>query len=900
MRKSEVFALILLGQLLCSNLFAQLEPPGGGDGCTNCPPYTNIYFPAPYVPGLKVSIPPFSGTNLPINLLEADPAGTYDIYTASNLVASAWNDVLQGTNGQTNFTLPFPFTQMGFFRAARTDTPVMNTASMTVYFPNNNVNTNLTSAIISGGPAAAMAVLVNDTNLADAVWIPFSAVPYVLLGTNDGTYQVEFGFIGSDGQVNWTSTSVTLDTTPPALFITSPSNNVVTQPVIQLTGYSPEALASISYDITNAAGLVTNQQVLVLDQFYDTNSLKFTTNAFQAFDIPLTNGLNNITIHATDLAGNTTTLTTNFTLDYSSKTNPPVLNVNWPQVGVKICGSNFTCNGSVSDPTVLITVQLVDANSNTNILNAVVGRAGDFWAEGLPLNGGTNYLTLTTTDAAGNTSTTNLIVVQGDVGLGIDPVSAGQTTVTGEINSSDYTIWVNGAAATNNGDGTWAAQIAPIRANGDTVEAMAIPNSDNGGYGSAAQADSFGNPKSTQAQGVQAQAEAPSGVFISSYQENDEEDYVEMGGSPDNPYYHLAYSDVNFTHWTDGKSSRGQRSFHDDPLIPVLYKYAWPATTWPQSLTNGAGTEIYLTYGITNLFVCNPPSLQKEHCKISQNDTNGWPQGYQRTADTKIKLATGGKPGSRRMNLWLISATATEYLPPWLNYPLASTNIDPKRISVFGNTLRSDGTMYVLLPDNAKPDATPVITGAPNYYSFNVTAQKYLSYFDLYVEQANPGYSFLPYGPNYVGHASWKLSTEAPSDALQYISTNLTAYLNHTWGVFPGPSGSICSDNPGQLESDGANNGANIHRKFYISFSGLLNGLSVTRGMKLAPPAYCVTGFNCNSAARYAGYASGVHSLPDDQSPQNFGVTLIGMYPPILSSDPFEDDVDIFQSQSLW
>jgi hypothetical protein len=46
---------------------------------------------------------------------------------------------------------------------------------MIAYFSDNYVNTNLASAIITGGPAAALAVLVNDTNLADARWIPFSA-----------------------------------------------------------------------------------------------------------------------------------------------------------------------------------------------------------------------------------------------------------------------------------------------------------------------------------------------------------------------------------------------------------------------------------------------------------------------------------------------------------------------------------------------------------------------------------------------------------------------------------------------------------------------------------------------------------------------------------------------------
>jgi hypothetical protein len=189
-------ALLTIGNILQ----AQPGPPGFGDPGTNGSGYTNnISY--PYVPGLKLAIPPLSGTNLPINLREADPAGTYDLYFASNLISSPWNDVLSGTNGQTNFILTFPQSKLGFFRATRTDTPITNAADLTVYFPNQFVNTNVTAAFISGGVAAGTAILVNDTNTADAMWVPFSSSPNVLLGTNDGTYQVWFGFKGSDGTV---------------------------------------------------------------------------------------------------------------------------------------------------------------------------------------------------------------------------------------------------------------------------------------------------------------------------------------------------------------------------------------------------------------------------------------------------------------------------------------------------------------------------------------------------------------------------------------------------------------------------------------------------------------------------------------------------------------------------
>ena len=63
----------------------------------------------------------------------------------------------------------------------------------------------------------------------------------------------------------------------------------------------------------------------------------------------LTNGLNTITLYAADLAGNVTATNFNITVDYSSKTNPPAVQVYWPLNGVAVCGAGFACNGWVRD-----------------------------------------------------------------------------------------------------------------------------------------------------------------------------------------------------------------------------------------------------------------------------------------------------------------------------------------------------------------------------------------------------------------------------------------------------------------------------------------------------------------------------------------------------------------------
>ena len=89
----------------------------------------------------------------------------------------------------------------------------------------------------------------------------------------------------------------------------------------------------------------------------------------------------------------------------------------------------------------------VDANGNTNYFNGLVGRDGIFWVENVPLSAGTNCLALTLSNPAG-TTTTNFTLIQSSVGLSVNAVQAGDTTVSGSIGADGYTIWVNGTNAT--------------------------------------------------------------------------------------------------------------------------------------------------------------------------------------------------------------------------------------------------------------------------------------------------------------------------------------------------------------------------------------------------------------------------------------------------------------------
>ena len=311
--------------------------------------------------------------------------------------------------------------------------------------------------------------------------------------------------------------------------------------MIQLTGYSPENLSRISYDLTNASGAFNNQQVLVKDQFYDTGTAEFTTNYFQAFDMPLTNGLNVITLHAADLAGNMTTISTN--IYCTTNANLPVVTLLWPQDGMQISGNSFTIQGQVSDPTATVTLTSVDANGNTSNFNGRTGRDGIFWIENVPLNAGTTSLALTLNNAAGGT-TTNFSLVQSGVGLTVNAVQAGDTTAEVTIDTDGYTVWVNGVPATDNGDGTWTASITPIGIGGGLVQVTAIPNDSNTGNNLRAAGRFSAAQTSGQTPSVNTQAtvQPPQGVFFSAYHYNVQMDYLLMNPNEDD-YWALDWQD---------------------------------------------------------------------------------------------------------------------------------------------------------------------------------------------------------------------------------------------------------------------------------------------------------------------------------------------------------------------
>ena len=556
---------------------------------------------------------------------------------------------------------------------------------------------------VAGSPYY-IAVLVDDGNFSNAVWQTYSgSTVTVNLGSAQGWHDVWIGLRGhADDPTNavWQWTRLKLVYTPTVLTLTNPTVATVDKPVIQLQGYSSTALSRISYDLSNAAGTVTNQPVLVEGQDYSTNTLEFTTNYFQAYDVPLTNGANVITLHATDNAGNVTTLVTNLTLTYSNKP-APVVQLLWPQDGMEIIGSNMVCRGWVSDDTATVTVQLVDANGATNNAGALVGRDGNFYTDNLTLATGTNYLSYTVTDAAGNTVTTNLTVMTSALGLTLNPVVAGQTLVTGTISDNSYTIYVNGVTATNDGAGNWSATITPIGIGGGAVVVNAILNG--------------GNPS------LQQMVAAPSGVFVSAHHRH---------WRTQRPNAYIGRDDLD---WEDGQGG-SQTGVGVVGEVWRAYQVSYSATSWPIDPTGvfskyagPHGADGAIDLATATLIYQAETGLDGDWCwnelysamplGFNTHYQMNQPDNQSLTVDTERRLATGGPLGSRQMNLWCISATATDATT---GQPIPPQQIE---IGALGH-LDTNGNLYVVLSDNDPPVVTPNVPGNPNYTFSEPTANK--------------------------------------------------------------------------------------------------------------------------------------------------------------------------------
>ncbi|MDB6021955.1 MAG: hypothetical protein JWQ04_1812, partial [Pedosphaera sp.] len=587
------------------------------------------------------------------------------------------------------------------------------------YFGSNLVPVQLN--IISGVPSS-MAVVVNDTNFAAANWQPYPGSNcFVSPGTNDGVYTVWLGLRGrlTNSQQAWAGTTLIRDTLPPVITITNPTVATVSKPFIQVQGYVSETLASFTYSLSNAAGLLTNQTVCITGQHVATNTWAVTTNYFQAYDVPLTNGINTLTLHATDLAGNVTTTNLVLTLDYSGDTNAPAITVTYPLTSSLVAGTNFTLLGSLDDDTATLTV----SNAALPAVAALVERGGKFSVSNLPLPNATNLFTLTATDAAGNATNRTITVLKSSVTLTVDPLTDHQLaqptlTLTGTLSDTNQNVWVNGTAATLTGN-AWS---------------MVIPAPAGTALNALVQA---GSSLSSPSADLAVNQFMPPTIQTTSFTES----YLDSSLSRCSPY-DRADSSTRQRTWTLGEGGSSTQQTYDSISGSCVSFVAWP-TNWPDGQgLSGTTTCNSAPYGEGTPAVWQYCSVQtKTYFAGLFNDcgagTSFSDSVVNRQAQTRVQLVAGGPATIGVQKLIRLTASAATYSS--LNASLdggspGDTPVAGSQIQLMGRTLTltatnaNVGEIFLPMQSDATQDIIYAVVnpnGAPlTNYSFTIQAEE--------------------------------------------------------------------------------------------------------------------------------------------------------------------------------
>jgi hypothetical protein len=329
---------------------------------------------------------------------------------------------------------------------------------------------------ITGGVPSYFAVLVNDTNAANATWQWLSSTNLSVMTPTDGVYAIAVGLCGvaPNAPRSWQTLTVYRETTPLTLALTNLAALSGSRPFIDPGGYATRELRRLTWTVIDAndrtnsgSGAVVAGGLSLSDQFH-------TTNWFHCVDLALAPGTNWISIQAADWAENMAVTNFAYIFTTNGDTTAPALTLVWPQERTEVSGDDLKVQAWTDDDTASAVLQYTNTDGIAQTIKGLVERGGNVWVQHVPLAGGTNSLILTATDAAGNVSTTNFNVIHSTVTLTVTPLTQeqmryGYATVRGTVGDPDCIITVNGVRGTNYGDGTWAAENVPLAPGGSVV-----------------------------------------------------------------------------------------------------------------------------------------------------------------------------------------------------------------------------------------------------------------------------------------------------------------------------------------------------------------------------------------------------------------------------------------------
>lgn len=229
-----------------------------------------------------------SGHYYPMTVTATDDAGnTTTVNTSTATVGESLKLKVKETTPPT-VTVTSP-------TANQTLTNNKPTIAFTVTDTDSGVNAGTISVTIDGTKYTSGINKTVITNGYSCTFVPGTAL-------TDGSHTVTVAATDNDGNTK-TTTAVTfkIDTVPPALSVTSPTDGLVTnQPTVTVTGTTNDATSSPVTITING------------------ESVTVTSSGTFSHVVTLTNGTNTITVVATDAAGKSTTVTRTVTYNTSA------------------------------------------------------------------------------------------------------------------------------------------------------------------------------------------------------------------------------------------------------------------------------------------------------------------------------------------------------------------------------------------------------------------------------------------------------------------------------------------------------------------------------------------------------------------------------------------------------
>src|SRR5881296_110098 len=301
---------------------------------------------------------------------------------------------------------------------------------LAVTAPARGLITKQVAVTVSGSvtDATVVTVAVNGTSLTVGADGHFSGPVTLAEGPNTLTT------IATDQAGNTTTDtrSVTLDTHPPVLAVTAPTDGLITR----------QTPVTVSGTVTDATPVTV-----------DVNGIPLPVDGAGVFtgQVPLAEGANPLTVTARDAATNSATVVRIVTLD----TQAPVIAVTQPADGDIINAASVTTTGTVTDATAI--------TLTVNGGSVPLGAGGAFSVE-VPLVPNANTITYAATDAAGNSATRSITVTRRTSNLPPDPALVASVVNRAEVTTIGANTSFLYSGTTPIQTGVAAGTINPVRA----------------------------------------------------------------------------------------------------------------------------------------------------------------------------------------------------------------------------------------------------------------------------------------------------------------------------------------------------------------------------------------------------------------------------------------------------